>query len=134
MNSVVPAIGFGIITASILALAAVGFTLQFGATNILNLAYGDIMTACAFMAYVATQAGVNIWIALVFSGLFGALFSAALNRFAYVRFIRRGTQLFGMIILSIAASIVIQNILLAVWEQASIACRSPRAGRSTSPR
>ena len=50
MSQLVPAIGFGLITASILAIAAVGFTLQFSVTNILNLAYGDIMTACAFAA------------------------------------------------------------------------------------
>ena len=49
MDQVIPAFGFGLITASILAIAAVGFTLQFSVTNILNLAYGDIMTACAFL-------------------------------------------------------------------------------------
>ena len=31
------AIGFGIVTAAVMALAAVGFTIQFGVTNILNL-------------------------------------------------------------------------------------------------
>jgi branched-subunit amino acid ABC-type transport system permease component len=46
------AIGFGIVTAAVMALAAVGFTVQFGVTNILNLAYGDVMTASAFVAYV----------------------------------------------------------------------------------
>ncbi len=56
MNTIVPAIGFGIVTASILAVAGVGFTLQFGVTNILNLAYGDIMTAAAFVAYLVTSA------------------------------------------------------------------------------
>ena len=53
LSTLVPAIGFGIVTASILAVAGVGFTLQFGVTNILNLAYGDIMTAAAFVAYLA---------------------------------------------------------------------------------
>ena len=41
------AIGFGIVTAAVMALGAVGFTVQFGVTNILNLAYGDVMTASA---------------------------------------------------------------------------------------
>jgi branched-subunit amino acid ABC-type transport system permease component len=36
MNTLMPAIGFGIVTASILAVAGVGFTLQFGVTNILK--------------------------------------------------------------------------------------------------
>ena len=46
------AVGFGIVTAAVMALAAVGFTVQFGVTNILNLAYGDVMTASAFVACV----------------------------------------------------------------------------------
>jgi branched-subunit amino acid ABC-type transport system permease component len=110
-----PAIGFGLITASILAIAAVGFTLQFSVTNILNLAYGDIMTACAFAAYVANQAGVNIWISLVIAAAFGAVFSMALNRFVYFQFVRRGTRLFGMIIVTIAMSLIIQNLLLGIF-------------------
>jgi len=115
VNQLVPAIGFGLITASILAIAAVGFTLQFSVTNILNLAYGDIMTACAFAAYLANHAGVNIWISLVIAALFGAVFSVLINRFVYFQFVRRGTRLFGMIIVTIAMSLIIQNVLLAIF-------------------
>jgi branched-subunit amino acid ABC-type transport system permease component len=115
MDQLIPAIGFGLITASILAIASVGFTLQFSVTNILNLAYGDIMTASAFAAYIANQAGVNIWICLVIAALFGAVFSMLLNRFVYFQFVRRGTRLFGMIIVTIAMSLIIQNVLLAIF-------------------
>jgi branched-subunit amino acid ABC-type transport system permease component len=115
VNTVVPAIGFGIVTASILAVAAVGFTLQFGVTNILNLAYGDIMTAAAFVAYLVTSAGVSVWLALVTGAVFGAVFSVLLNRFLYTPFVRRGTRLFGMIIVTIAASLIVQNGLLAIF-------------------
>ncbi len=59
MSIILPSIGFGLITASIFAIAAVGFTLQFGATNVLNLAYADTMTAAAFVAYLVTQAGLR---------------------------------------------------------------------------
>lgn len=115
MNTIVPAIGFGIITASILAIAGVGFTLQFGVTNVLNLAYGDIMTACAFVAYLLTTHGVNVWLALCVSGLFGAVFSVLLNRWLYTPFIRRGMRLFGMIIVTIAVSLIVQDALLAIF-------------------
>jgi branched-subunit amino acid ABC-type transport system permease component len=115
VDQLIPAFGFGLITASILAIAAVGFTLQFSVTNILNLAYGDIMTACAFAAYLANHAGVNIWISLVVGALFGAVFSMLLNRFVYFGFVRRGTRLFGMIIVTIAVSLIIQNLLLAIF-------------------
>ena len=115
MSQVVPAIGFGLITASILAIAAVGFTLQFSVTNILNLAYGDIMTASVFSAYLANQAGVNVWLSLVIAALFGAVFSVLINRFVYFQFVRRGTKLFAMIIVTIAMSLIIQNSLLAIF-------------------
>jgi branched-subunit amino acid ABC-type transport system permease component len=115
VNLIVPAIGFGIITASILAIAGVGFTLQFGVTNILNLAYGDIMTACAFIAYMVTNSGVNVWVALAAGSVFGSAFSVLLNRGLYTPFIRHGMRLFGMIIVTIAVSLIVQNSLLAIW-------------------
>ena len=118
MSQLIPAIGFGLITASILAIAAVGVTLQFSVTNILNLAYGDIMTACAFAAYVANQAGVNIWICLVIASLFGAVFSFLLNRLVYFQFVRRWPNLFGMIIVTIAMSLSIQTDLISIFRQA----------------
>ena len=43
MSLFVASIGFGLVTAAVLALAAVGFTLQFAVTNVLNLAYGGVM-------------------------------------------------------------------------------------------
>jgi branched-subunit amino acid ABC-type transport system permease component len=126
VNTVVPAIGFGIVTASILAVAAVGFTLQFGVTNILNLAYGDIMTAAAFVAYLVTSAGLSVWLALVTGAVFGAVFSVLLNRFLYTPFVRRGTRLFGMIIVTIAASLIVQNGLLAIFGANFFSLQMPR--------
>lgn len=115
MSTLVPAIGFGLVTASILAVAGVGFTLQFGVTNILNLAYGDIMTASAFVAYLVTSAGVSVWLALVAGAAFGGVFSVLLNRALYTPFVRRGTRLFGMIIVTISVSLIVQNGLQAIF-------------------
>jgi branched-subunit amino acid ABC-type transport system permease component len=126
VSTVVPAIGFGIVTASILAVAGVGFTLQFGVTNILNLAYGDIMTAAAFVAYLVTSTGLSVWLALVTGAVFGAVFSVLLNRFLYTPFVRRGTRLFGMIIVTIAASLIVQNGLLAIFGANFFSLQMPR--------
>jgi branched-subunit amino acid ABC-type transport system permease component len=115
VSTLVPAIGFGLVTASILAVAGVGFTLQFGVTNILNLAYGDIMTASAFVAYLVTSAGVSVWLALVAGAAFGGVFSVLLNRALYTPFVRRGTRLFGMIIVTISVSLIVQNGLQAIF-------------------
>jgi branched-subunit amino acid ABC-type transport system permease component len=114
MSIIWESLGFGIITASILAIASVGFTLQFGATNIFNLAYGDTMTASAFIGYLVTEQHLGLWAALGAGGAFGGVFSVLLNRLIYTPFIRRGTRLFGMIIVSIAVSLIISNVLQAM--------------------
>jgi branched-chain amino acid transport system permease protein/neutral amino acid transport system permease protein len=110
----VPSIGFGLVTASILALAAVGFTLQFGVTNILNLAYGDLMTASAYVGYLVNKGGAPIIVSLLVGCTFGAVSSLLLNRLVFTPFIRRGTKLFGMVIVTLSVGVIIQNIVLAV--------------------
>jgi branched-subunit amino acid ABC-type transport system permease component len=110
----VPSIGFGLVTASILALAAVGFTLQFGVTNILNLAYGDLMTASAYVGYLVNKGGAPIILSLLVGCAFGAVGSLLLNRVVFTPFIRRGTKLFGMVIVTLSVGVIIQNIVLAV--------------------
>ena len=59
MTIFLASVGFGLVTASVLAVAAVGFTLQFGVTDVLNLAYGAVMIAGAYLAYVINQAGAE---------------------------------------------------------------------------
>jgi branched-subunit amino acid ABC-type transport system permease component len=114
MSVLVASIGFGLVTASILALAAVGFTLQFGITNVLNLAFGNIMTAGASIAYLANRAGINIWFCIILAAVFAALFSMVLNRVLISPFLHRGTKPFGMVILTLALGIMIQNTILAI--------------------
>lgn len=115
MNLVLSSLGFGIVTASILLPAAVGFTLQFSATGVLNIAFGAQMTFSAFIAYVCTQAGLNVWEAMVLAGLFGAVTSALLNRFVLTPYARRGTTFFGMVVVTIALALLIEYAAELVW-------------------
>jgi branched-subunit amino acid ABC-type transport system permease component len=114
MSLLVAAFGFGLVTMSIIAIAAVGFTMQFGITNMINLAYGQVMIASAYAAYAVNNAGISIWLALPVGALFGAIFSFLLNRFIYAPFQRKGTNLIGMVIISLAVSLVIANVLLPI--------------------
>jgi branched-chain amino acid transport system permease protein/neutral amino acid transport system permease protein len=87
--------------------------MQFGITNLINLAYGDIMITSAFVAYFFNHAGVSIWISLLAGAAVGAVFSFLLNRFVYAPFQRKGTPLIGMVIVSLAIGIMTSNLLLA---------------------
>ncbi len=115
MSIFVASIGFGLVTASIVALAAVGFTMQFAVTKIINLAYGDVMTASAFIAYICNSAGVNIWLCLVVGALFGGVASVTLNRLIYRPFARHGANLLTLIIVTLAVALIIQNVVQAIW-------------------
>ena len=114
MSLIVAAFGFGLVSMSIIAISAVGFTMQFGITNMINLAYGQVMIASAYAAYAVNNAGVSIWLALPVGAVFGAVFSFLLNRLIYAPFQRKGTNLIGMVIISLAVSLVIANALLPI--------------------
>jgi branched-subunit amino acid ABC-type transport system permease component len=80
-------LGFGLITAAVLAIATVGFTLQFAVTNVLNLAYGSVMINSAFVTYYLNiHAHLNAWVALIGGVLTGAIVSYLINRFIFTPF------------------------------------------------
>jgi branched-subunit amino acid ABC-type transport system permease component len=101
-------VGFGLVTASVLAIAAVGFTLQFAVTDVLNLAYGAVMIAGAFLAYLLNSHGVNVWISLVVAVAACAAGSVLLNAFVYAPFQRRGTAPITMVIVSLGMTLIIE--------------------------
>jgi branched-subunit amino acid ABC-type transport system permease component len=115
MQSLALYFGFGLVTASILCIGAVSFTLQFGISNLFNLAFGATMTAAAFVAYVCNAAGLNIWIALVCGSVAASLLSFLLNRGVFSPFKRRATSMFTMIMVTLGVGIIIQYAIEAIW-------------------
>jgi branched-subunit amino acid ABC-type transport system permease component len=109
----ISAVGFGVVTAAILAISAVGFTLQFSVTNVLNLAFGSVMTLSGFIAYWLNRDGVSIWIAMAIAGVGGGAISLLINECLYGPFIRHGLNLFGMVIVTISAAVITDHALQA---------------------
>jgi branched-subunit amino acid ABC-type transport system permease component len=114
MSIFMASFGFGLITASVLAIASIGFTLQFGVTDVLNLAYGAVMIAGAFIAYVVNQAGVSVWIGLVAAVAACALGSVLLNAGIYTPFQRRGASPITMVIVSLGMTLIIEFSVQAI--------------------
>jgi branched-subunit amino acid ABC-type transport system permease component len=108
MSVFVASIGFGLVTAAVLALAAVGFTLQFAVTNVLNLAYGGVMIVAAYAAYALNNAGVNIWIATLAAIATGAVASVFLNNVVYTPFKRRGASPIALVIVSLGMTLILE--------------------------
>jgi branched-subunit amino acid ABC-type transport system permease component len=104
----VPSIAFGLISASVLAIASVGFTLQFAVTNVLNLAYSAVMVASAFVAYAVNRQGVTIWVAALAAAVAGAILSLFLNRAVYTPFQRRKASPIAIVIVALGMTLIIE--------------------------
>ncbi len=116
LQTLLLSLGFGLITASVLAIAAVGITLQFGVTNYLNLAYGDLLTFGVYMAFVANQRfGLSIWIGLLAAILLTGLLAWLINLLILRPFVERGTSRVIMLVVTVGVSLILQNVLLAFF-------------------
>jgi branched-subunit amino acid ABC-type transport system permease component len=103
----VASIGFGLVTAAVLAVASVGFTLQFAVTNVLNLAYGGVMIVAAYAAYALNHGGVSVWLAALAGIAVGALASVLLNSVVYTPFQRRGASPIAMVIVALGMTLIL---------------------------
>lgn len=114
MTVFIEALGFGIASGAVVALGAVGFTIQFGISNVLNITYGALMTLAAYVGYGLLQAGLGVWPALAVCAAAIALASVVFNRVLLKPLARRGTGFVGIVIVTVAAGIVLQYCIVAI--------------------
>lgn len=115
LHDLLQSVGFGLVTASILALATVAISLQFSVTSIANFAQGDIMTAGAYGAFligtVVQNAAVEALVAMAVS----AVLAWGMYRFLLQPFVRAGTRNTTLLVVTLGASLILQNVLLLIF-------------------
>ena len=110
MNLLLSSVGFGLVTASVIAIGAVGLTLQFGITNFINFAYGELLTFGAYVGYfVSVFLHLNIGLALIVALIATGLLAVVLNEAVFAPFVRNKARIFVMLIVTIGVSLVLQN-------------------------
>lgn len=114
MDTLLSAAAFGLILASVIAIAGMGFTLQFGLTNVLNLSFGAVMTVGAFAAYLAQTHGINAWYGLAIGGAVGAIATVVVGRGLFRLYARRGAQLFEMVMVTLGLGLVVNYAIQAI--------------------
>ncbi len=114
MSLLLASTGFGLLTSAVLAIAAVGFTLQFAVTDVLNLAYAAVMTAGAFTAYLVNARGYPVWVGLVAAMAASSVLSVGLNYFVYSPFQRRGAAPITLVIVSLGMGLIIEFGIAAI--------------------
>ncbi len=109
--------GFGLVTTSVLAVAAIGLSLQFGITNYVNFAYGDFMALGAYFTYVLNNEvfHLNIWVALALAALLMGGFGVLINRLLLGPFARRFHSTHYVLIVTFGLSLVMLNVIYSIW-------------------
>ena len=101
----------------IIAMTAIGLSLVFGTTGLINFAHGDIVIFGAFMAWTLNAIGPG-WPLLVAAPL-GVLATAALggaiDRGMFRPLRRRGVGLFQLLVVTIGLSLVMRYGLLMIY-------------------
>jgi branched-subunit amino acid ABC-type transport system permease component len=105
---------FGLYSSALYAIGAVGFTMQFGVTNVLNLAFGSILTACIFIEYYVTGHSTNVWLAMLVGGAAGSLLTFIVGFGVVGSFLRRGAGGFSIAMVTIGIGLMIQYTLAAI--------------------
>jgi branched-subunit amino acid ABC-type transport system permease component len=113
MQLLIEAIGFGIASGAVIALGAVGFSVQFGMSNILNITYGSLMTLGAYVGLFLIDRGANAWVALAVAGVVIGVVSVGFHRWLLAPLVRRGTRAFAIVIVTVSAGVVLQYVIIA---------------------
>jgi branched-chain amino acid transport system permease protein len=103
----------GLMSGAVYALIAVGLTLVYGVLHIINFAHGAILSAAMFAAFLAFQAGVDPYLAMVPLALIFFALGYALQRLVIGPASHGDDQ--NILLITLGLSIVIENLLLAVF-------------------
>lgn len=110
----------GLVLGGTYALVAMGLTLQYGISRIMNLAYGETIIAASFLAYVLNGSlGINPLLGLVISAPLGFAFSYLIYGIMLRPLVARSKTAMSLEIDSILATFgllfVIQGVLLVLF-------------------
>ncbi len=106
----------GIKLGAIIALAAIGLSLIFGITGLVNFAHGEMVTFGAAVAFLVNVSAVgprwHLLVAAPIAVVAGGLFGYALERGCFRPLRRRRTGLIALIVVTIGMSLFIRHVLL----------------------
>jgi len=108
------AVGFGLGTSAIIAISAVALSLQYSVTSVPNFAHGEVMMVGAYGAWEVSRFTSNIPLQVAVAIILGAAVSWAMNRFILQPFLHRKAKNLVLFVLTIAISLILQNLVLLV--------------------
>lgn len=105
----------GITVGAVYALVALGFTIIYNASNVVNFAQGEFVMLGGMITFFGWQAGLPLPLAAVLAILAAAAIGVALNKLAVER--ARGAPVVSLIIITIGASIFLRGGAQLVFDK-----------------
>lgn len=107
----------GLKLGAIIAITAVGLSLVFGTTGLINFAHGELVTIGAFAAlyFSSMQFHLPLVVAAVLAIVIGALVGGAMETTLWRPMRRRGAGLIQMFIISIGLSLLLRHLILVIF-------------------
>ncbi|PLP60367.1 branched-chain amino acid ABC transporter permease [Mesorhizobium loti] len=105
----------GVTVGAVYALVALGFTIIYNASNVVNFAQGEFVMLGGMVTFFAWQAGLPLPLAAALAILAAAAVGVALNKLAVER--ARGAPVVSLIIITIGASIFLRGGAQLVFDK-----------------
>ena len=110
LNSLISGLSLG----SVYAIIALGYTMVYGISKMLNFAHGDVIMVGGYISFICTMnAGMPGWVSLIIAMAVCTLLGILIERLAYRPL--RGTGSLAVLITAIGVSYFLQNTALLVW-------------------
>ncbi|MEK6696545.1 MAG: branched-chain amino acid ABC transporter permease, partial [Candidatus Deferrimicrobiota bacterium] len=104
----------GLVIGSIYAAVALGFTIIYKATRVVNFAQGELLMVGAYICYAfLVQMHVPFWAALLLTILFSMILAMSVERLILRPMI--GEPIISIIMVTIGLAIVFRSIVSAIW-------------------
>lgn len=110
LNSLISGLSLG----SVYAIIALGYTMVYGISKMLNFAHGDVIMVGGFISFCITMyVGLPGWVGLIVAIAACTLLGILIERLAYRPL--RGTGSLAVLITAIGVSYFLQNSALLIW-------------------
>jgi branched-chain amino acid transport system permease protein len=103
----------GITSGSIYALTALGFTLVFNATQVINFSQGQMVMLGGMVGVALYGAGLPLWASFLLAIVVGSIISIVFERIAIRPLLRAGVL--AQVVATVGASFVIEAAAMLIW-------------------
>jgi branched-subunit amino acid ABC-type transport system permease component len=127
MNLLLSALATAIAFSAYTAVGALGFSMQYATTNVLNLAYGDLMIIAGYLTYTIHDRGLNFFWSAALGVLGTCVLSYIYSRWLLIPAVRRNMSQAAIILVTLGVSILTEAVINMIWGAGSVSFGLPAA-------